>query len=87
MHTSQSNPVEIYEEIENKARDEIIASGGSVSHHHGIGKIRRKWYAQSVSDIGVNLYKTTKEELDPKNIFAAGNFLPTTTNCSPKSKL
>ncbi|KAG5671439.1 hypothetical protein PVAND_001635 [Polypedilum vanderplanki] len=70
-----SDPVGQYEEIENKARDEILASGGSISHHHGIGKIRAKWYKQSVSPIGVNLYKSAKLELDPKNIFGLNNLL------------
>uniref|UniRef100_A0A6E8VIU2 Alkylglycerone-phosphate synthase n=1 Tax=Anopheles coluzzii TaxID=1518534 RepID=A0A6E8VIU2_ANOCL len=75
-HAGFSNPVTIYEEIENKARDEILASGGSISHHHGVGKIRSRWYPQSVSDVGVQLYKATKRELDPNNIFAAGNLIP-----------
>ncbi|KAG5671441.1 hypothetical protein PVAND_001637 [Polypedilum vanderplanki] len=70
-----SDPVRLCEEIENKARDEILASGGSISHHHGIGKIRAKWYKQSVSPIGVNLYKSAKLELDPKNIFGLNNLL------------
>lgn len=30
-----ANPVEMYEEIENSARDEVLANGGSLSHHHG----------------------------------------------------
>lgn len=30
-----ANPVEVYEEIENSARDEVLANGGSISHHHG----------------------------------------------------
>uniref|UniRef100_A0A182NCQ5 Alkylglycerone-phosphate synthase n=1 Tax=Anopheles dirus TaxID=7168 RepID=A0A182NCQ5_9DIPT len=75
-HAGFSNPVTIYEEIENKARDEILASGGSISHHHGVGKIRSRWYPQSVSAVGVQLYKATKRELDPNNIFAAGNLIP-----------
>lgn len=37
------DPVEVYHIIEERARDEIIASGGSISHHHGIGKLRKKW--------------------------------------------
>jgi alkyldihydroxyacetonephosphate synthase len=49
--------------------------GGSISHHHGVGKIRAQWYKQSISNVGVNLFKATKVELDPKNIFATGNFL------------
>ncbi|KAG5671440.1 hypothetical protein PVAND_001636 [Polypedilum vanderplanki] len=70
-----SDPFNLCEEIENKARNEILASGGSVSHHHGIGKKRAKWYKQTVSPIGVNLYKSAKLELDPKNIFGLNNLL------------
>lgn len=55
---------------------EILLNGGSISHHHGVGKLRSKWYSQSVSSVGVELYKSTKKELDPKNIFSAGNLLP-----------
>lgn len=61
--------------IESKARDEILSSGGSISHHHGIGKLRSRWYPDSVSNVGVGLYKAAKNELDPRNIFATGNLL------------
>ena len=71
-----SNPVETYEHIENKAREEILACGGSLSHHHGVGKIRSQWYQQTVSKAGSDLYVAAKRQLDPKNIFALGNLLP-----------
>lgn len=74
-YNTHEDPVQTYEEIENSARDEILASGGSISHHHGIGKVRARWFKQSISNVGVNLYKSAKIELDPKNIFATGNFL------------
>lgn len=87
-----SDPVKSYEYVEDCARDEIIACGGSISHHHGIGKLRSRWYPQSVSEVGVRLYKMAKMELDPKNIFAAGNLLPeqtdyTSSEISVNSKL
>lgn len=69
------NPVETYEKIEEKARDEIIASGGSISHHHGVGKLRKKWYPSTVSSVGVSLFKAAKKELDPDNIFATDNLI------------
>lgn len=72
-YTGFTDPVEIFEAIEHHARDEILASGGSLSHHHGIGKCRKQWYAQTVSSTGVKLFQATKKELDPKNIFAVGN--------------
>nr|CAD7596754.1 unnamed protein product [Timema genevievae] len=73
--TGLFNPLGLYESLEARAREEIIASGGSISHHHGVGKMRARWYQQQVSDTGVRLYQATKSSLDPKNIFASGNLL------------
>lgn len=70
------DPVETYEHIESVARMEILLNGGSISHHHGVGKLRSRWYPQSISEVGVELFKSTKKELDPKNIFSAGNLIP-----------
>lgn len=68
-----SDPVEIYERIESIARDEIIACGGSISHHHGVGKTRAKWYPKQVSQLGTELYVAIKHQVDPSNIFGSGN--------------
>lgn len=72
-YTNLENPVEIYEAIEYAAREEILASGGSLSHHHGIGKLRAPFYPEAVGEAGVSLYRATKAHLDPHNIFGAGN--------------
>ncbi|XP_071442317.1 alkylglycerone-phosphate synthase [Hetaerina americana] len=69
------DPVEVYEEIEASARNEILASGGSVSHHHGVGKIRRRWVSDAVSPLGVEVLKAVKQRVDPMNIFACGNLV------------
>ncbi len=73
---SQQNAVEMFHEIYKVVRSEVLAAGGSISHHHGIGKQRRLWYEQTVSKLGVQLYNSIKNELDPKNIFAIGNLIP-----------
>lgn len=70
------NPIETYETIEHVAREEILANGGSLSHHHGIGKLRSCFYADAVGKVGVSLYRAAKAHLDPHNIFAAGNLDP-----------
>ncbi|KAL3272801.1 hypothetical protein HHI36_014261 [Cryptolaemus montrouzieri] len=74
-HEGVSDPVETYHQIESIARNEILANGGSISHHHGVGKLRKKWYPETVSETGVRLYWAAKNELDPKNIFATNNFV------------
>ncbi|GBP29196.1 Alkyldihydroxyacetonephosphate synthase [Eumeta japonica] len=67
------DPVAVFEEIEEAAREEIIVCGGSISHHHGVGKLRKKWYTDTVSEPGKQLLLAAKEALDPDNIFALGN--------------
>ncbi|XP_076323207.1 alkyldihydroxyacetonephosphate synthase, peroxisomal-like [Tachypleus tridentatus] len=69
------DPVHVYEELEAAARDEILVCGGSVSHHHGIGKVRKRWLKQSVSGVGLGMMKAVKEYVDPNNVFANGNLM------------
>mmetsp|Transcript_19521 Transcript_19521/g.21709 ORF Transcript_19521/g.21709 Transcript_19521/m.21709 type:complete len:196 (+) Transcript_19521:1-588(+) len=71
------DPCHVFAEIENAARETILKCGGSVSHHHGIGKHRSQFMEQTVSPVGIQMLKGLKKTLDPKNIFANGNLLPT----------
>jgi alkyldihydroxyacetonephosphate synthase len=67
------NPQEVYLELENIARDEILKSGGSLSHHHGIGKLRRTFLPQIMSSTALQWKRELKKSLDPENLFGAGN--------------
>lgn len=67
------NPQNVYLELENIARDEILNSGGSLSHHHGIGKLRRAFLPRIMSPAGLQWKRELKKSLDPTNIFGAGN--------------
>ncbi|CAJ0942711.1 unnamed protein product, partial [Mesorhabditis belari] len=69
------NSLEVYDRIETAARDEIIACGGSISHHHGIGKLRKQWMKGTVGTVGLDLLAAIKHELDPKNVFANANLI------------
>lgn len=67
------NPVEAYEEVEHDARDEILRCGGALSHHHGVGKIRKSFMNQVVGETGIRILKSVKTELDPKAIMGSRN--------------
>lgn len=69
------NPVQLYEEIENCAREEILANGGSISHHHGVGKIRKQFLRHTISDPGLSMLRAIKQHIDPQNIFGNGNLM------------
>jgi alkyldihydroxyacetonephosphate synthase len=68
-----SNPQEVYLELENVARDEILKSGGSLSHHHGVGKLRRAFLPRIMSSAALQWKRDLKKSLDPGNVFGAGN--------------
>ncbi len=70
------NPQLIFNEIEHAAREEILKSGGSLSHHHGIGKLRRDFMPQILSPGGLMWKEKLKTALDPLNIFGAMNQFP-----------
>ena len=49
--------------------------GGSISHHHGVGKLRKKFLKNSIGETGVEMIKGLKNTIDPTNIFATGNLI------------
>lgn len=70
-----ADPLKSYSEIEDAARDEIMKYGGCISHHHGVGKLRKKFMPQSVGETGISILKGLKHTIDPNNIFATGNLV------------
>ncbi|KAK1165644.1 hypothetical protein AOXY_G14228 [Acipenser oxyrinchus oxyrinchus] len=70
-----SDPVHVYDQIEHAAREEILANGGSLSHHHGVGKLRKHWLQETISDVGLGMLRSVKEYVDPNNIFGNRNLL------------
>lgn len=66
-------PSEVYAEIETAAREEILRNGGSLSHHHGVGKLREKFLPSIKSAATLEWIERAKRALDPTNVFGCGN--------------
>jgi alkyldihydroxyacetonephosphate synthase len=66
-------PEEILSAIEHSLRETIMENGGSISHHHGVGKIRSHFIEQTASPSSIELVKQLKEDIDPQNIFGIKN--------------
>ena len=69
----RSRVIDAYEFVEDAARDEVLLSGGSISHHHGVGKIRKKFIERTMTSNALQWQQALKEHIDPKNIFAINN--------------
>jgi len=70
-----NDPVATYSQIEDRARECVMKHGGSISHHHGVGKIRKQFMDQAVGSVGKAMIKGLKTTVDPRNIFSNGNLV------------
>jgi alkyldihydroxyacetonephosphate synthase len=64
---------DVFAELERAARDEILRSGGSLSHHHGVGKLRQPFLPRVFSPAALAWRERLKEAVDPGNLFGCGN--------------
>ncbi|GMT46300.1 MAG: oxidoreductase [bacterium] len=55
--------------------DAIHNNGGSLSHHHGIGRALAPWMEQEMGKTAMGLLQAVKDYLDPKGIMNPGNTL------------
>jgi alkyldihydroxyacetonephosphate synthase len=53
-----------------------VDGGGGISHHHGIGRIRREWLRSELGDGGVALLRTVKHAIDPDGFMNPGVLIP-----------
>lgn len=67
------NPDRAFAAIEHAMRETIMANGGSISHHHGVGKLRRDFVPQTLTPAAVDLLREVKAAADPGNVFGIGN--------------
>jgi alkyldihydroxyacetonephosphate synthase len=58
------------------AGDAIESSGGSISHHHGVGRDHLPWYEQEIGPLASAVLRAVKSELDPAGILNPGVLIP-----------
>ena len=68
-----NNASHIFAEIEEAAREEILAQGGSLSHHHGVGKLRARFLKDIQSPALRSTIQSIKLAMDPDNVFGGRN--------------
>ena len=67
------NPDRIFSKIEHALRECFIKNGGSISHHHGVGKLRKDFMNDTISDGSIKMIQSIKKSQDPDNIFGVNN--------------
>jgi alkyldihydroxyacetonephosphate synthase len=62
-----------FAEMERNIRAAIMDAGGSISHHHGVGKLRKYFVDRVASPETIEATRALKKAVDPQNVFAVGN--------------
>jgi alkyldihydroxyacetonephosphate synthase len=70
------NPVAQWRSAKAAASDAILAAGGSITHHHGVGIDHRHWYEREIGELGVSVLRAVKAQLDPAGIMNPGVLIP-----------
>jgi alkyldihydroxyacetonephosphate synthase len=71
-HGNAKDPIAAFTALENGARDEILKCGGSLSHHHGVGQLRKAFLPRVLSPAAMTWARAVKGAVDPRNLFGAG---------------
>jgi alkyldihydroxyacetonephosphate synthase len=58
------------------ASEAIVAAGGTITHHHAVGRDHAPYMTREVGELGVELLRAAKERLDPAGIMNPGKLLP-----------
>ncbi|MBO0979116.1 FAD-binding oxidoreductase [Microbacterium sp. SD291] len=72
----RSDPLAVWEPVKSRVNDAIIATGGTISHHHAVGRDHAAWLAQEIGDTGIRILAAIKRELDPTGILNPGAVIP-----------
>ena len=70
------DPIEQWRAAKKAASDAIMATGGTITHHHAVGVDHRPWMRDEVGDLGVQLLRAVKATLDPAGILNPGKLIP-----------
>ena len=64
--------VEQWDEIKAAASEAVIDAGGTITHHHAVGRDHRPWYDRQRPDPFADALRAAKRELDPDAVLNPG---------------
>jgi alkyldihydroxyacetonephosphate synthase len=62
--------------VKEAASRAIVAGGGTITHHHAVGRDHAPWMTEEVGAGGLAALSAVKDELDPAGIMNPGKLIP-----------
>ena len=57
------------------ATEAILSAGGTITHHHAVGRDHGPWLVREIGEVGVELLRAVKRRVDPTAIMNPGKLL------------
>ena len=64
--------IEQWRAIKAAASDALIAAGGTITHHHAVGRDHRQWYDRQGPELFATALRAAKNALDPNGVMNPG---------------
>jgi len=61
-----------WQAIKTAASDALIAAGGTITHHHAVGRDHRPWYDRQRPELFAGALRAVKRDLDPQGLLNPG---------------
>ncbi len=81
------DPVGRWRRAKRAAGDAIVATGGTITHHHAVGVDHLPWMTAEIGALGVEVLRAVKARLDPAGILNPGKLLPEPVAAVPEGAL
>ena len=67
--------IEQWREVKRAASEAIVANGGTITHHHAVGRDHAPYMEAEVGRAGLDVLRAVKDQLDPAGIMNPGKLL------------
>ncbi len=71
----QGEEVEQWRQVKRAASEAIVAAGGTITHHHAVGRDHAPYMEAEVGPTGLDVLRAVKDQLDPTGIMNPGKLL------------
>ena len=68
----RGSEVQQWDEVKAAVSEAILAEGGTITHHHAVGRDHRPWYDRQRPDTFARALRAAKRELDPSGVLNPG---------------
>jgi alkyldihydroxyacetonephosphate synthase len=70
-----ADPVAQWRALKAAATEAIVDAGGTITHHHAVGRDHAPWMGAEVGELGVGVLRALKDRCDPAGIMNPGKLL------------